>query len=190
MRIAAIVEGHGEVEAVPVLLRRLAQDSTMPVDILRPIRIARGKLVRESELRRAVSMAALRISGDDSVFIFIDADDDCPARLAPEMLRIATAEHADRRISVIVAKREFEAWYVAAATSLARAGKLIAGTTSPEDPEAVNDAKGWLSMRMSRRYVATIDQPAFAARFDLEDARRCPSFDKLVRDFRRVSAAP
>lgn len=55
---------------------------------------------------------------------------------------------------------------------------------SPEDPEAIRNAKGWLSNRMedSRTYSETTDQPALAARFDLEQARQADSFDKCYRD--------
>jgi len=36
-------------------------------------------------------------------------------------------------------------------------------------------------MAPGRRYVETLDQAALAATFDLELARRAPSFDKLYR---------
>ena len=56
---------------------------------------------------------------------------------------------------------------------------------SPENPEEIRDAKGYLTRQMidSRTYVEVDDQPAFADRFDLQLARQhCPSFDKFVRD--------
>jgi hypothetical protein len=56
--------------------------------------------------------------------------------------------------------------------------------TGPEDPEAIRDAKGWLSSRMglTKSYRETLDQPALSAVFDLDAARRAPSFDKMWRD--------
>lgn len=98
------------------------------------------------------------------------------------MLRWATSERADRRIAVVLAQREFEAWFVAASRSLAAAGKLPADTLAPPEPQSIADAKGWLTNAMGRRYSATLDQPAFAAKFDLDAARSCPSFDKLARE--------
>ena len=87
------------------------------------------------------------------------------------------------RIAVVLAHREFEAWFLAATSSLVAQGKLPVGVEAPAAPEAVADPKAWLSAAMGRRYSETIDQPAFTALFDARAARRCGSFDKLVREF-------
>ena len=60
--------------------------------------------------------------------------------------------------------------------------------TPPNDPEAVRDAKGWLDRRMENNesYSETTDQPALAALFDIEQARRADSFDKCYRDIVRL----
>lgn len=182
MKLIAVVEGHGEVEAVPVLLRRFADQSSVPVDIGRPIRVPRGRLVKEHELRRAIALAALQAGANGAILVLLDADQDCPARLGPELLAWARAERADRRIAVVVARQEFEAWFVAAAASLVRAGRLQSADAVPMDPESLRDPKGWLSERLGRRYSETTDQPRFAALFDLAAARQCASFDKFERD--------
>lgn len=182
-RIVPIVEGHGEVEAVPVLLRRLAADLGTWLDVARPIRIPKGKLVKEGELRRAVQLAGRLSAPGDAILVLLDADEDFPAQLASELRVWASSERGDRRISVVFAKREFEAWFLAAAESLVARKRLATGVTPPADPEAVSDAKGWLSRAMGRHYSETLDQPALAAEFDLVAAGRCPSFAKLRRDF-------
>lgn len=58
----------------------------------------------------------------------------------------------------------------------------------PNDPEAIRGAKEWLSHQMegSKTYSETHDQPALAALFDLEQARRADSFDKCYRDIVRL----
>ena len=45
--IACIVEGHGEVEAVPILIRQIAGriDPALPVIVRRPLRVSRSQLV-------------------------------------------------------------------------------------------------------------------------------------------------
>lgn len=182
MKIVPIVEGHGDYEAVPVLLRRLAASAEGHVDIARPIRQPKSRLVREPDLRRAVRLAGIQTRPGDGILILMDADADCPATMAPRLLEWATSERADRRIAVVLAMHEFEAWFVAAAPSLVAAGKLAPGTLPPDDAETIVDAKGWLSRAMGRRYIETIDQPSFAATFDLTEARLSPSFDKLVRE--------
>jgi len=182
MKVVPIVEGHGEVGAVPVLLRRLASAMHGQVTVARPIRQSRGALVKENGLRLAVQIAAKQTAVGDGILILLDADRDCPAQLGPKLLAWAHAERSDRKLSVMLAKTEFEAWFACAAESLVVKGKLPAGTTPPVDPEAIRDAKGWIASRRGT-YSETIDQPAFASLFDLAAARACPSFDKLWRDF-------
>ncbi len=84
MRLACIVEGHGEVQAVPVLLRRLASalDPTLPLQVEQPIRITKSKLLQARELERAVELAARKVGGAGAILILLDGDDDCPAMLA------------------------------------------------------------------------------------------------------------
>ncbi len=95
----------------------------------------------------------------------------------------AREARSDLAIGVVLAKREFEAWFLAAADSLRGKRGLATNLTAPDDPEAIRGAKEWLTARMApgRRYVETLDQSALAATFDLELARRAPSFDKLYR---------
>jgi hypothetical protein len=187
VRIAAIVEGHGEVGAVPLLIRRIAAELAPggSPDVSHPIRVGRHKLLKEGELERSVELAARQAGDGGGVLILLDADEDCPSRLAEQILRRARAARSDREIRVVLAKHEFEGWFLAAAESLGGQRGLAEGLRAPPDPEAVRDAKGWLTgnMPMGRSYRETLDQPALAARFDLQVARdRAPSFDKLWRD--------
>lgn len=92
---------------------------------------------------------------------------------------------------MVLAKCEFEAWFLAAAESLRGRRGLAHDLQSPVDPEAVQGAKEWLSQRMgsSERYTETLDQPALAAAFDLAMARRADSFDKCYREIVRLLTA-
>ena len=185
-RIVPIVEGHGEVEAVPILLRRIAATvrPAAAVDVLSPIRIDRSKIVKPPELERAVDLAARRTGADGRILILLDADDDCPARLAAELLQRARAARTDRAIRVVLAKTEYEAWFLAAASSIAGQRNIAVDAAAPADPEAVRGAKEWLARRMppGRKYRPTLHQAALTKLFDLDAARAAPSFDKLWRD--------
>ena len=88
----------------------------------------------------------------------------------------------------MLAKHEFEAWFLAAAESLRGQRGLVDDIHAPNDPEAIRGAKEWLSQRMEdhRTYRETQDQPALAARFDIEQARQADSFDKCYRDIARL----
>jgi hypothetical protein len=185
VRISCIVEGHGEVQAVPILLRRL-RDLLAPevqLEVGVPIRVPRSNLAKQEDLKRYVTLAASQAGEDGGVLVLLDADDDLPCELGPRLLKYAKEARSDRRIRVVAAMREFEAWFLAAAESLRGRRDLPADLTAPADPEAIRDAKGWLTRHMvGRSYRETIDQPALTAMFDIPSARRSKSFDKLCRD--------
>ena len=87
-------------------------------------------------------------------------------------------------ISVVMAKKEYEAWFIAAGESLRGKRGLIPDLHAPTDPESIRGAKEWLSRHMpgSQPYAETTDQPALTAVFDLNMARRAESFDKCYRE--------
>lgn len=183
-RIATIVEGHGDVAALPILLRRIAAHLGTAVDIPRPIRVKRQQILKAGELERAVELAALRAKASKRILILLDADQDCPKNLAPKLLHRATVVRPDNAIRVVLPKTEYEAWFLAAADSIAGQRGIDSGATAPAQPESIRNAKGWLSKRMppGRPYSETLDQPALTAAFDLKAARAAPSFEKLWRD--------
>ena len=83
MKIQPIVEGHGEVKAAPELLRRLIAEAQLwDVEVGRPIRMSRSRLVRETELKRAVRLALLQ-PDCSAVLVLFDGNSDCPAELGP-----------------------------------------------------------------------------------------------------------
>jgi hypothetical protein len=187
--VSALVEGHGEVTALPVLVGRIARALRPDVTVdLRPIRVQRDRLLKAGELERAVELAVRRAGPSKAVVIVIDADDDCPAQLGPAIAKRALAARADARIGVCLANREFEAWFLAAAPSLAGCQGLPASLEAPADPEGVRGAKEWLSAAMppGRRYSETVDQQVMARQCDLDLARRASSFDKLWREVDRI----
>ena len=96
---------------------------------------------------------------------------------------------SDIPIAVVLAKKEYEAWFIAAAESLKGKHELPTDITSPADPEGIRGAKEWLSNKMppGPGYAEIIDQPAFTTVFDMEAARRSSdSFDKCYRDIKRM----
>ncbi len=69
---------------------------------------------KANEVERAVEFAARRMEPPRAILILIDADDDCPAQVGPELLHRATVARSDVPLGVVLAKREFEAWFLAA----------------------------------------------------------------------------
>lgn len=189
--LACIVEGDGDVEAVPIAIRRIVQGIApgLALKIHHPIRVPRTKLVKSGELERFIELAARRAGRSGAIVIVLDSDDDCPAILGPELLGRARRARPDFPISVVLAKREFEAWFLASASSLRGLRGLADDLEPPSDPEAIRGAKEWLTGRMpaGRSYTETLDQSALTASMDLHQAREAaPSFDKFFRDLTAI----
>lgn len=188
MRIASVVEGHGEVAAVPILLRRIAAWVGFDQELVLtpPLRVHRSSIVKEGELERAIELSARRAGDDGGILVLLDADSDPACKLGPSLLARATRVRSDRRIGVVCAVQEYEAWFLAAAESLRGERTLPTDLTAPPDPEAVRNAKAWLDARMATGYSETLEQPKLTARIDLMRAREAPSFDKLLREVCRL----
>jgi hypothetical protein len=188
VKIAAIVEGHGECEAVPILIRRIAQDIAPDFvpKVLSPFRVPASRLSKEGELERTIILAANKLQGRGGIVVINDCDDGCPAQDGPALLKRARAVRNDLPISVILAKREYEAWFLASAESLRGERGLPNNLVRPNNPESIRGAKEWLSDKMpsGRSYAATTDQPALTKLFDMNIARTADSFDKCYREIR------
>ena len=187
--IASIVEGDGEVSAVPVLLRRLAAEwePAALANPLPPIRVSRDKFLnKDDEFRKKLLLAAAKSGEDGWILIILDTDDDCPASLGAEILQKAQQYVPHRRLSVVLANREFEAWFIAAAQSLNGTRGFSVGPDEQAQAENPRNAKGWMRERMaSGTYSEILDQPAFTARIDLQQAfDNSRSFRKLCKEWR------
>jgi hypothetical protein len=192
LKIGCVVEGHGEIESVPILVRRIAQavDPQLVVQLSPSVRVPKNKLILLSEFERTVEIVARGVGPRGGVLILLDSDDDCPAVLGRVLLERARQIRPNLPIRIILAKREFEAWFLASAESLRGRRGLADDLRSPANPEAIRGAKEWLTANMAegKHYVETLDQPALTASFDLQQARRAASFDKFFRDVSGVLA--
>ncbi len=196
--MASIVEGDGEVTALPILIRRIGQ-SYCPetfIDALKPIRMPASSLVKQDDpcLRRAIGIAAKKLAehGDVSapkfILILIDAEGACAAKAGPIMNQRATeiASHLD--IACVFAVDEYETWFVAAAQSLSKYLD-VESNDIPDEPEKSLTKKKWINNRMRNgTYKETVDQEKLSAVMDLALCRRqAPSFDKLCREIERMA---
>jgi hypothetical protein len=186
MNLGLLVEGHGEYYAAPILVRRIAESLGVACAVRSVLRQPRSTIIKQGELERAVTLLGNKVGDGGAVLVLIDADDDQACVLGPELLKRARTARPDRRVGVVLAVREYEAWFLAAAESLRGRLGLPSDLESPSMPEGIRDAKGWLRERMPRGYSPTADQPALTTLFDLEVARTSPSFDKLVRELTRL----
>ncbi len=192
LRVAAIVEGHGEYESIRLLLTRIWHEilGGECIDVLQPIRQKRHQLAKQDGLEKAVRLAALKlanatgVSMPAAILILVDADEDLPCRLAPELLGWAKAARSDIDIFCIVANVTYETWFIAAAESLRGYLRLPDDMAIFDTPEQQRLGKGWIERNFQgAKYSETQDQPSMTAKMNLTMCRaRSPSFDKLCRE--------
>ncbi len=207
LRVAPIVEGHGEVIAVRTLLDRIWREIAGGdfIEVLQPIRQPRTKLVvldpehqsgtrripNTAELERAVGFAAGKLQAareaDDNtpelILLLLDANSDCPRELAPLLAEEVVNLSRTRPSAVVLANVEYETWFVAAAASLDEYLELEDADRTIDDAEAGRHGKGWIEKRFrGNKYSETVDQVRLTARMDLGQCRNASSsFDKLCR---------
>jgi hypothetical protein len=189
VRIGCIVEGRGECDSVPILIRRIARqlDPGLDVQIPHPVRVAKSKLLQPGELERAVDLAAISIGGSGGILIILDSDDDCPAELAPKLVGRAQSARSDLPTAVVLPNREFESWFLAAARSLRGHKGFPKDLEPPTQPETIRGAKEWLSRHVrAGAYSPAVDQASLTACFSFNLARRTSSFDKCYREVIRL----
>jgi hypothetical protein len=185
MILQPIVEGHGEVLAVPALLRRLVHNAAYPdVTVATSIRAHRSDLVQKAGLEKYISLA--RIRGSDAILVLFDGDDDCPAELVKVVGEWARVAAIPIPCEVVMAAREYEAWFLASINSLRGERGIAHDARVDPTPEAHRDAKGLLRQKMlaGRFYVERTDQVALTSHLDLPAVyNSCRSFRRMVKAF-------
>lgn len=161
----------------------MADAECFSLQVARPIRQAKGKLVREDGLRKAVRLA-LKKADCAAILVLFDGDDDCPKELAPKLRAWAHDEAGTVPCEIVVAMREDEAWLLASLSSLG----LAEDRTPHNAPETVRGAKEKIESYMSGDfYMETIDQANLTARLDFGAACSCRSFRQMVTAFGRLA---
>ena len=82
--IASVVEGEGEVAALPKVLQRIARElQVWELRTPKPHRVPRSNLLLPGGIENAVRQEAIQVRGSGGVLVLLDADKDCPAMWAP-----------------------------------------------------------------------------------------------------------
>lgn len=162
--IIAIVEGHGEENAVPSLIRRILFERFGIYDIgigESKVTKSKGRLIRKLEefIGHAVK------DGCSAILVLVDADEGCPVELASSLARRAAAMNAQVPIAIVCAKSEYETWLICSLSESEGDGirqnlGLQSSVVCPENAESIRNAKGWLTGQMprNRAYNPTSDQ--------------------------------
>ena len=194
--LVPIVEGDGEVEALPLLLRRLLHEvhQVYDVNIARPKNAhGSGNLTAPNQIERFVAYALLEPECD-GILVLIDndavrgliegdvLDDDCAPAFAHYLTSRIQAMHPTKPVAVVVARWEYEAWFLASLETVGTVVGVPEGTVYEGDVESERSAKGWIERRLppGQKYSETRDQARMTAYLDLESAaRRSRSFKRL-----------
>jgi hypothetical protein len=179
--IGLVVEGPGDANALPILLRAHLEAAGDYRDLLaKPVACnGRDKALMPGGIEGKVATAAAR-PGCRGVLVVLDADRDLPCVLGPQILSRAD-KISPVPVAVALAQPTFEEWLVASAATLG-----LAGLTYPADRDPVNAIKAALQ---PAKYVKPTWQPRLAARVDVNLARsRSASLARLLNRFDALRA--
>jgi hypothetical protein len=187
-----IVEGPGDVEALPVLLRRLLYEryQRYSVEVARPKKAGgSGGLVRRLE---AFLQYAAKTPECGAILVLLDADDKCPKELADSLASRAKTLGLDKPTAIVCAKCEYETWFLASLDTIRGRAAISATASFTGDIESLRGVKEWLSIQMppDRTYKETVDQPSLSHVIDLHLAHaNSRSFRRLCHAVEELLAA-
>ena len=194
--IFPIVEGHGEVAAVPPLIRRwIAHVGRLDeYGVHEPIRAPGAAALKcafnaERKLGVEYFVGLARRRAPAGILILLDADSSCTASaseppLGPTLLSRAKAVAADTQIAVVVADPEYEAWF------LAYAATVFPGVaTAPVTPR--RDCKAQVRSLLGTPYREPVEQLLLTKRLPLPPVDEIPtinnrSYRKLCKELARL----
>ncbi len=181
--IVTIIEGPGEVDAFPILLRRLlALRQIYGISVQRPINAhGIGNLTTPNGLEKFLKLAENRGSCD-AILILIDADVGCAKEIALEFANRARIHNPHIATAVVAAKYRYENWFLASFETLAGQRGLEAILPCLIDPEGIPDPKRWISNYKikGRTYRETADQAPLSQLINLNlVSTRSRSFRRL-----------
>lgn len=136
--VGLIVEGAGDQQALPVLLRKhLSAINRDDVILAKPINSkGRGNLTKPGELERFVRLAATE-PGSAGVLVLCDSNSDPPEELRQKLNGRCQQVGVGVPAVVCLAVREFENWIVASAET------VLNEPVDPEDWEGAGARRGY-----------------------------------------------
>ncbi len=188
--IIPIVEGHGEKDAVPLLVRRiLYQQQLWHWSVSQPIQ-AGGLSKLKKKLAEFVAHAQKK-KDCGGILILLDLDDGCPAYEAADLAEQVRQLYLLCPVAIVFAHREYEAWFLASIEYIARdnSNSLPSNLKYEGEVERSRGVKEWLTSQMppGQGYKPTLDQAGFTNLIDVDVAQqRSRSFRRLCHAIKEV----
>ena len=183
-RLLTIVEGHGDVRAVPQLVRRiLERHGIYDVQLLPTQR--RGEYPSVIKLFDTYFLAAIKENAAILWVMDFDAKEyDCPYREARSLITRANALRPDWPLKIAFLVKEYETLFIHDKDATRAVFPDIKDIPFPAKPEDIRGAKEWLSAQRpsGMTYKETVHQEKITARLDLDLLReKSPDFAHLER---------
>lgn len=181
MRLLPVVEGPGDVQSVPELIRRVLHvNEIYQVTLLRPYRSGDIYAVRKrfQNLLRSLAKERARI------LWVLDCDDGCPVEYVAELRPLIPTDLAKVRLRFAFIVREYESMFLANPEVTRRLLRISSDKAFPNAPEALRGAKEWISKNMpaGKAYKETVDQIRLTSSLNLDALRKnSPSFRHFER---------
>ncbi len=181
--IGLVVEGPGDVKAVPVLLRKWMTAHSDYRDVLgKPVSCnGRQKALAPRGLEGFVAVAAAR-PGCRAVLVLLDGEGDPVCKLGPELLRRAKSV-TGFEVAICLAENNFEDWIYASAETLSLPNTV-------QFDAAKSGLHAIKSALRPQAYVKPTWQPRLTSQMDLEAVQvRSSSVSRLFIKFQSLLRA-
>ena len=187
--IVPVVEGAGDVAALPGLLTRILLERYDRTDVIvaqgkSKVVVANGRMKLESKLEQFLQHAHNKPKCA-AILVLLDADDDCPVTVATQLSQRCEQFRSICPVQVVYADRSYESWFLVSLETIKGHGVIPDTVSIPSTVEDVNNPKQWLTDQMppGRAYKETTHQASFSELIDVGLA-----YNKS-RSFRRLCHA-
>ena len=152
MRLYSLVEGHGEVKAVPVLLARLGPHLGVHIAWAAPLRWKNIHLWKPGQGGRGGLLQGLEFMRSKrdvgGVLVLRDEDDQCPKQTAPRISTLIGRLNLPFRTAVTLLHPEYEVLFLPCMHRML--GFPPHARWDRANWEARRDIKGWLSSQLPK----------------------------------------
>ncbi len=173
-----ILEGDGDKDAIPLLIRNLAHAHKIFDLSIRPHPISGQnipKLRRAGELEKFIAYGLTR--DGNSILVLLDSDDLCPKDEARALTERAQKLNPAKKAGFAFFKSEYESFFVPCLELIAKQypeyGWNLNNWNIEDDHEEITGAKEYLSacMKANKTYKPTRDQAKFTSALDFDRLR-------------------
>ena len=187
--IVPVVEGAGDVAALPDLLGRILRERFNRTDVFvaqgkSGVVTTNGRQKLESKLENFLRHAQNKPECD-AILVLLDADDDCPVNLAQRLWERGKRLGLTSPVEIVCAHRSYESWFLASLDTIKGQRGISDTAVLSQAAEDVSSPKQWLTDQMppGQAYKETIHQASLSRSIDIVEAH------KNSRSFRRLCHA-